>query len=72
MSDPSCQTEPARLLYSVAETKRLLSLSHAGFYRLVGAGRLDLRKIGCKSVVPARSIDSFLASLPAAKIGAAA
>jgi excisionase family DNA binding protein len=56
-----------RALYSPKETETLLSVSHAQLYRLIGAGRLDARKIGSRTLITAESIETFLASLP--KIG---
>ena len=70
MSIASCgvgRDELRRQLYSPRETEHLLSVSHASLYRLIAAGRLDARKIGGKTVITARSIEAFLASLP--KIG---
>jgi excisionase family DNA binding protein len=58
---------PVRTLYSPKETETLLSVSHAQLYRLIGAGRLDARKIGSRTLITAESIEAFLASLP--KIG---
>ena len=56
-----------RALYSPKETETLLSVSHAQLYRLIGAGRLDARKIGSRTLITAESIEAFLGSLP--KIG---
>jgi hypothetical protein len=55
---------PARMLYGTKETEALLSVSHAQLYRLIGAGRLDARKIGSRTFITADSIVEFLASLP--------
>jgi hypothetical protein len=54
----------ARALYSPRETETLLSVSHAQLYRLIGAGRLDARKIGARTLITAESIEAFIASLP--------
>ncbi len=62
---------PLRELYSPRETEHILSISHAQLYRLIGAGRLDLVKIGRASYVPRASLEKFLASLPPAKVKAA-
>lgn len=53
-----------RLLYSAAETEQILGVSHATLYRLLRAGRLDAKKIGCKTVITAESIQQFIAGLP--------
>jgi excisionase family DNA binding protein len=61
---------PVRALYSPKETETLLSVSHAQLYRLIGAGRLDARKIGSRTLITAESIEAFLSSLP--KVGSEA
>jgi excisionase family DNA binding protein len=60
----------ARALYSPRETEALLGISHATLYRLINAGKLDARKIGCKTAIPAASIERFLAGLPRSKCAA--
>jgi excisionase family DNA binding protein len=55
-----------RLLYSIAETERLLGISHATLYRLIRASRLDAVKIGATTRIPAASIERFIAGLPSA------
>ena len=57
---------PSRLLYPPAEAERMLGISHATLYRLLRAGRLDAKKIGCKTVITAESIEQFIAGLPSA------
>jgi excisionase family DNA binding protein len=59
---------PARLLYTVREAQRLLSLSHATLYRLLATGELTGRKIGTRTYIPAASIEAFLAALPAVQV----
>jgi hypothetical protein len=61
---------PSRELYSPREAEHILSVSHATLYRLIGAGRLDARKIDGKTVLTAASIRHFIADLP--KVGEAA
>ena len=58
---------PLRALYSPRETETILSVSHATLYRLIGAGRLDARKLGGKTLITRESIERFLAELP--KVG---
>jgi hypothetical protein len=59
---------PARALYTPRETERILSVSHAQLYRLVGRGALDARKIGRSTYITAVSIEHFLAGLPTARV----
>jgi excisionase family DNA binding protein len=52
------------LLYSTAETQRLLGISHATLYRLIAAGCLDARKIGTRTLISAASIERLIAEAP--------
>lgn len=58
---------PARAFYSPRETESILGISHASLYRLIGAGQLDARKLGCKTLITAASIERLVAGLP--KVG---
>jgi excisionase family DNA binding protein len=60
-----------RALYSLRETQRILSVSRAQLYRLIGRGRLSAYKIGVRTYVSATSINEFLASLPLARVRSA-
>jgi hypothetical protein len=55
---------PARALYSPRETEAILGISHASLYRLIGSGRLDARKLGCKTLITAASIERLVTELP--------
>jgi len=72
MTDPASSPRPipARALYPIKEAQRLLSVSHAGLYRIIKNGGLDARKIGSRTLITAESIETFLSSLP--KVGEAA
>jgi len=60
-------TAPAPLLYSFADTLRLLGLkSRTSIYTLVADGKLDMRKVLGKSVITAASLHAFAESLPTA------
>jgi Helix-turn-helix domain len=59
---------PARALYTPRETQRILSISHAQLYRLIGRGQLDARKIGRGTYITAQSIDRFLGDLAPAQV----
>lgn len=54
----------SRLLFTIAETEALLSLSHASIYRLIRAGRLDARKVGSATRITSGSIERLIAELP--------
>jgi len=72
MSVPSCglgrDDAPARALYTPRETERILSISHAQLYRLIGRDLLDARKIGRGTFITAQSIEQFLGALPPAQV----
>jgi Helix-turn-helix domain len=64
MLSSSFSGSAVRALYPIKEAEVILSISHAGIYRLIGAGRLDARKIGSRTFIAADSIERFLQSLP--------
>jgi excisionase family DNA binding protein len=70
MSISSCGLgdQPPRALYAPAEVERLLGVSHATIYRLLGRGALAAVKIGAATRITAESIERYLASLPAAEV----
>jgi len=73
MSMISCglgREAPIRELYSPREVEHLLSISHAGLYRLLGEGRLTAVKIGRATYIPRLVLERFLAELPPAKMRA--
>lgn len=47
---------PERLLYSIAETAELLSLSYREVYRLAQRGELDTVRGGRRRLVPAEGV----------------
>lgn len=52
-------TEPARLeplAYSIADAARVSSLCKTRIYGLIREGRLEARKIGKRTVIPAASL----------------
>jgi excisionase family DNA binding protein len=59
---PSCTTEDGavmdleRLLYSVSDSCKLLSIGRTTFYQLAADGKIPLRKIGAKTVVAAADL----------------
>jgi hypothetical protein len=61
---------PARALYPPKETEKILGISHAQLYRLIGSGALDARKLGSRTGITAKSIEQYIATLP--KVGEAA
>jgi excisionase family DNA binding protein len=56
--------QPEQQLYTVDDACRRLGIRRSKFYQLAKAGKLEIRKIGSRSVVPASSIARFIESLP--------
>ncbi|MFG1268101.1 helix-turn-helix domain-containing protein [Xanthobacter sp. DSM 14520] len=54
-----------RLLYSVNDALKALSISRAKFYAEAKAGKIKLRKIGVKTVVTAADLAAYVDALPA-------
>lgn len=53
-----------RLLYSVNDALKALSISRAKFYAEAKAGKIKLRKIGAKTVISADDLAAYVAALP--------
>ncbi len=53
-----------KLAYRPTEVQAALGIKNTAFWGLVKAGRLETRKIGRATVVPAESLHQFVASLP--------
>jgi Helix-turn-helix domain len=61
----------APALYTPRQVERILAISHAQLYRLIGRGVLDARKIGRATYITAQSIERLLDTLPPAQVRAA-
>ena len=48
------------LAYSINEACRVSSLSRTRLYQLIAAGRLDVRKIGRRTIIPASSLRALI------------
>lgn len=55
---------PDPVLVSVKDACRVGGFGRTVAYKLARAGRIDMRKIGRKTVVTAESLDRFAQSLP--------
>lgn len=49
------------LAYSINEACRVSSLGRTRLYQLIGEGRLDVRKIGKRTLIPAASLRALIA-----------
>ena len=62
---------PAKpIAYTVDDASRIAGIGVTKLYEEIGAGALDARKAGRRTVIMAASLDAYLANLPSAKIRA--
>lgn len=60
------ETEP--LAYRIDDAKRRIGVGTTLLYELIGAGHLDARKAGNRTLITAESLRQYVASLPKANI----
>jgi len=60
------ETEP--LAYRIVDAKRRIGVGTTRLYELIGAGHLDARKTGNRTLITAESLRQYVASLPKANI----
>lgn len=48
------------LAYSITEVIRLTSLGRTNIYKLIGQGRLQVRRVGGRTLIPAGSLHDLL------------
>jgi excisionase family DNA binding protein len=51
---------PAKLAYSIPEAAAAVSIGRSKVYALIAEGRLETRKIGKRTVIPAASLAKLL------------
>jgi excisionase family DNA binding protein len=51
---------PEPLAYSIREACRISSLGRTRLYQLIGEGRLEARKIGKRTLIPAASLRALI------------
>jgi hypothetical protein len=56
------------LAYRIDEAKRTLGLGTTKLYHLIGAGLLDARKAGNRTLITGESLRAYVANLPKADI----
>ena len=66
MEEP--MNDPAILAYNVNDACRALGMRPTKLYGLIGAGQLEARKSGGKTLISAASIRDYWESLPKADI----
>jgi excisionase family DNA binding protein len=58
MNDAKKTIEP--LAYSIADACRITSIGRTRLYALIAEGRLDVRKIGRRTIIPAASLRALI------------
>jgi excisionase family DNA binding protein len=53
------------LAYSIPDAARVCGLGRTTVYKLVSEGRLELRKVGTRSLITAASLRSLVGEFPA-------
>jgi hypothetical protein len=56
------------LAYTIADAVQVSGIRRTRLYELVGAGKVDARKAGGRTLIMAESLRAYLANLPAADI----
>jgi excisionase family DNA binding protein len=56
------------IAHSIADAVRVSGIGRTTLYELIGAGKLDARKVGNRTLIPADSLRSYIARLPPADI----
>ena len=56
------------LAYSIPDACRVACIGRSTLYGLIGAGKIEARALGGRTIIPADSLRKFLAGLPAAPI----
>lgn len=53
-------TEPLPLAYSIKEASRVSTLGRTRIYQLINEGRLEARKVGRRTLIPAASLRALI------------
>ncbi len=56
------------LAYRIDDAKRLIGCGTTRLYELIGAGVLDARKAGSRTIIVAESLRKYVENLPKAQI----
>ncbi len=63
MSDTHPRSIQSKLLYRPAEAQAALGIRNTLFWQLVKEGKIETFKIGAATVIPAESLQAFVATL---------
>ena len=58
----------AALAYGIQDACRVLGIGRTRLYALIAEGKIEARACGGRTLIPAKSLRAFLASLPSAPI----
>lgn len=50
-----------KLAFTIAEACRAIGIGRSKLYELIGQGRIETRKIGSRTLIPARSLHALIA-----------
>lgn len=56
------------IAHTIADAVKISGIGRTSLYELIGTGRIEARKAGNRTLIPAESLRSYIASLPAATI----
>ena len=56
------------LAHTIPSAEKVSGLGRTSLYELIGAGKLDARKAGGRTLITAESLRAYIASLPRADI----
>jgi excisionase family DNA binding protein len=56
------------LAHTIADATRISGIGRTMLYEAIGAGKIEARKAGNRTLIPAESLRAYLNSLPAADI----
>lgn len=56
------------IAHTIADAAKVSGLGRTSLYELIGAGKIEARKAGNRTLIPVESLRAYIASLPAATI----
>ena len=56
------------LAHTISDATKVSGLGRTTLYEAIGAGKIEARKAGNRTLIPAESLRAFLANLPVADI----
>lgn len=58
-----------QLAFTIQDAQAATGLGRTTLYNLIASGKLDARKSGSRTLIPAASLEQYIADLPSASIG---